>query len=77
MSGAEYGAYVVVQIIGATINLLVFVLVIELFASLVKMPIVPLAMGAALALLFNFSASSRFVFADRRDKAVAPDESLQ
>ena len=77
ISGSEYFAYVVVQIIGATINLLVFVLAIELSENLVNVPVVPLAMGAALALLFNFSASSRFVFVDRSNKTVAPDESLQ
>ena len=73
MSGSEYGAYFAVQIIGALINLGVFVLAIELSEDLANVPVVPLAMGAALALLFNFGASSRFVFADRGGQL--PDES--
>lgn len=75
MSGAEYFRYVVVQIIGAMINLAVFVLAIELSESLVTMPVVPLAMGAALALLFNFSASSRFVFVTDCPQSNSSDES--
>ncbi len=64
MSGREYLSYVVVQVIGAMINLLVFIAAIELIDGLVKIPVIPLAMGAAVALPFNFIASSRFVFAD-------------
>lgn len=63
MTRREYLSYVVVQIIGAAINLLVFVVAIEWFDELRNAPVVPLAMGAALALVFNFGASSRFVFA--------------
>ena len=77
MSGSEYFRYFAVQVIGAMINLGVFVLAIELSENLVNVPVVPLAMGAALALLFNFGASSRFVFADRNGRGVRPDESLQ
>jgi len=64
MSGREYMSYVLVQVIGAMINLLVFVAVIELVASLKALPVIPLALGAGVALLFNFGASRRFVFAD-------------
>lgn len=63
MTRREYLSYVVVQIIGAAINLLVFVVAIEWFDELRNAPVIPLAMGAALALVFNFGASSRFVFA--------------
>jgi putative flippase GtrA len=62
MSGREYSSYVVVQIVGATINLLVFVAAIEFIEALRNIPVIPLAMGAAVALLFNYGASSRFVF---------------
>ena len=75
MTGSEYFRYVVVQIIGATINLAVFVLAIELSEDLARIPVVPLAMGAALALLFNFSASSRFVFVAGPKRLDTPDES--
>jgi putative flippase GtrA len=65
LSGREYLSYVTVQVIGALLNLLVFVAAIELVESLRSIPVVPLALGAAVALLFNFGASSRLVFADR------------
>lgn len=61
-TGREYTAYLVVQTIGAVINLSVFVAAIELAPALSDTLLVPLALGAAVALLFNFSASSRFVF---------------
>jgi putative flippase GtrA len=62
MSRREYSSYLLVQIIGAMINLGIFVLVIELAPQLAQVPVVPLAIGAGAALLFNFAASSRFVF---------------
>ena len=67
MTRREYGSYVVVQVIGAAINLLVFVVAITWFDALRDVPVIPLAMGAALALVFNFAASSRFVFARPRE----------
>ena len=60
--GREYAAYVLVQVIGAAINLSVFIAVLELRPALAALPVIPLAIGAAAALLFNFLASSRFVF---------------
>jgi putative flippase GtrA len=62
MSGREYATYVIVQIVGAMINLLVFVAAIEFIENLRNIPVIPLAMGAGVALLFNYGASSRFVF---------------
>jgi putative flippase GtrA len=59
----EYGAYFGVQAVGAAINLGTYVLVIAIFPMLARLPLVPLAAGAALALLFNYSAASRWVFA--------------
>ena len=64
MSGREYVSYVVVQVVGAMLNLLVFVAMIELVAGLKAVPVIPLAVGAGVAFLFNFGASRRFVFAD-------------
>ena len=66
MTGREYTSYLLVQVIGAVINLSVFVAVIEFIPGLAEIPVVPLALGAAVALVFNFSASSRFVFSDSR-----------
>lgn len=68
MSGREYTSYLIVQVIGAVINLSVFVAVIELVPELARIPVIPLAIGAAAALLFNFSASSRFVFSKPRSR---------
>lgn len=62
MSRREYSLYVLVQVVGATINLGVFVAVIQWVPSLAQVPVIPLAVGALAALLFNFGASSRFVF---------------
>ena len=62
MSRREYSSYVLVQIIGAIINLGIFVLVIQLVPTLTQIPVIPLAIGAGAALLFNFAAASRFVF---------------
>ena len=77
MSGREYSSYLVVQAIGAVINLSVFVAVIEIVPTLTNLPVVPLAVGAVAALLFNFSASSRFVFSESRDSNTKSGESEQ
>jgi putative flippase GtrA len=58
----EYGAYFGVQVVGAAINLGTYALVIAGVPSLARLPVLPLAAGAALALLFNYSAASRWVF---------------
>jgi putative flippase GtrA/SAM-dependent methyltransferase len=59
----EYGNYFAVQVVGAAVNLTVYVLAVETFAALAEIPVVPLAFGAAVALTFNFFASRRWVFA--------------
>jgi len=59
---SEYLRYFSIQGIGAAINLGTYVIVIESVPALARVPIVPLAIGAALALVFNFLASRRFVF---------------
>ncbi len=76
-SSREYTAYLVVQVIGAVINLSIYVAVIELVPRLAKTPVIPLALGAVVALLFNFGASSRFVFAEPRDRKIGPGGSFQ
>ena len=45
--------------------------------SVAETPVIPLALGAAVALLFNFGASSRFVFAEPRDRKVGPGDSFR
>lgn len=77
MSGREYTSYLLVQIIGAVINLSIFILVIEFVPELARIPVIPLAIGAAAALLFNFSASSQFVFSEPRSQEPDHDGSGQ
>ena len=57
-----FGGYLTIQLIGAAINLLVYVLAIELFEGLRGLPVLALAFGAAAGLVFNFSASRALVF---------------
>jgi putative flippase GtrA len=59
----EYSAYFGVQTLGATINLGTYALVIAVVPLLARYPVVPLAAGAALALVFNYAAAGRWVFA--------------
>jgi putative flippase GtrA len=59
----EYRAYFTVQVAGATINLGTYALVIAAVPRLAQLPVLPLAVGASLALLFNYSMASRWVFA--------------
>jgi putative flippase GtrA len=58
----EYATYVVMQVVGALINLMMFALLIELVPRLASVPVVPLAGAAAVALLFNYFAARRWVF---------------
>jgi putative flippase GtrA len=51
--------------VGAIINLGAYALIIVLFPGLARAPVIPLAIGAGLALLFNYWAASRWVFAAR------------
>jgi putative flippase GtrA len=58
----EYGAYFGVQTLGAAINLGTYALMIAAIPPLARYPVLPLAAGAVLALLFNYSAAGRWVF---------------
>jgi putative flippase GtrA len=58
----EYSAYFFVQIVGAAINLGVFAAVVALQPGLRSVPVLPLAIGAAVAMVFNFVASRAWVF---------------
>lgn len=77
MNSREYTSYLSVQVIGALINLSVFAAVIEFVPGLSRTPVIPLAVGAAVALMFNFSASSRFVFSEHKSQKAKPGESLR
>lgn len=58
----EYSGYFLVQLVGAVINLGIYVLTIELVPALAAIPVLPLAIGASVALLANFLLVRRFVF---------------
>ena len=62
----EYGAYFGVQAVGAAINLGTYALVIAVFPALARLPVLPLAAGAVVALCFTYSAAGRWVFAASR-----------
>lgn len=60
--GSRYWQYVAGQIIGAVVNLTVFFIIIGAVPSLSNKPIVPLAGGAIVAILFNYGFSRIVVF---------------
>lgn len=52
---AEYVGYVVIQVLGALLNVGVFLVCLEWWPQLAELPVVPLAMGSLAALFFNFT----------------------
>lgn len=58
----EYSAYILVQIIGAMINIFVFFSLIKLHPPLRGIPLLPLAVGAVFSLVFNYLASRKYVY---------------
>ena len=62
----EYLNYVTVQTAGAAVNLGVYSGVIELVPQFRAFPVIPLAIGSVVAMVFNFLASRRFVFSERQ-----------
>jgi putative flippase GtrA len=59
---AQYALYVTTQLVGALINLGTFFLAVSIVPALRESPVVALAIGAAVAMLFNFIVSRNFVF---------------
>ena len=59
---AEYGRYVIIQVGGALLNLGVFWALIDRYPPLRAVPIVPLAVGALVGMLFNYSGARLWVF---------------
>lgn len=62
---AELTGYVAIQAVGAAINLGVFMLCIHLWPQLKSYPVLPLAAGAAPALLFNFTVARGVLYSAR------------
>jgi putative flippase GtrA len=67
VKSAEYFRYITVQVIGSLLNLAIFTLLISTRPELRQWPVFPLAIGAAFALIFNFSATRYWVYSDRSD----------
>ncbi len=66
----EYARYVAVQIVGALINLGIYILVAGVVPAFAAYPVIPLAAGSAVAMVFNFMASRRFAFVAPQDPRV-------
>ncbi|HEY4881711.1 MAG TPA: GtrA family protein [Steroidobacteraceae bacterium] len=64
-SDARYFLYVGGQIVGAFINVGVFVLTIRHWPGLALGPLIPMIAGSALALIFNFAWANLLVFRQR------------
>lgn len=60
----EYFRYATIQVIGALLNFAVFLLLIGWRPALREIPVIPLAGGALVGLVFNFSMTRRFVYRD-------------
>jgi putative flippase GtrA len=58
----EWGRYAVVNSIGALLNLGIFLWLVYRFTALANWPIIPLAVAASVALVFNFFASRHLAF---------------
>ena len=59
--------YGTIQLCGALINLAVFGFCLGLFPQLTALPLIPFAAGAAIAMIFNYVAASRLLYARRRE----------
>lgn len=62
----EYGRYVSGQIVGGLINLTVYVSVLKIMPILAGYPVIPLAIGSLLALIFNFVFARYVAFSKSR-----------
>lgn len=65
-AAGEYAVYSLIQILGAIVNMGVFVACLELRPAWGRVPVVPLAIGAAVAMVFNFSALRSVLYRRRR-----------
>jgi putative flippase GtrA len=58
----EWARYVVVNSIGAALNLSIFLWLVYRFSVLADWPILPLAIASSIAMVFNFIASRKIAF---------------
>ena len=64
--GKEWLLYALVNTTGALLNLGCFIFLVRTWDQLAAYPIVPLAMAAAIAMLFNFTGSRFLVFGNTK-----------
>jgi putative flippase GtrA len=69
--GQEYGRYFLAQVVGALINLGVYVAIVEAIPAVAAYPVLPLAAGSGVAMVFNFLAARYFAFV-RTEVAQSP-----
>jgi putative flippase GtrA len=62
----EWARYALVNGIGALLNLSIFFWIIDLYPAFARWPVLPLAIAASVALIFNFLASRRVAFPLRK-----------
>lgn len=63
MEALGYGT---IQVCGAGINLLVFGLCLAAFPLLARLPVIPFAVGSGVAMVFNYVALTRLLYARER-----------
>jgi putative flippase GtrA len=64
----QYGLYFVLQTVGASINLAVYALGVEMVPLMARFPVAPLAMASVVAMAFNYVAARRLVFVRAVDR---------
>lgn len=64
-NSTEYLRYMLVQIGGAIINLLVFSILVEHYPAMRQQPAIPLAFGSIVAMVFNFIGARAWVYPRR------------
>jgi putative flippase GtrA len=67
----RYALYFVGQILGALINVLVYVVAIRTWPTIAHRPLIPLAAGSAVAMFFNYAWANLLVFANRSSAAAS------
>ncbi len=68
-TGSQYLRYLLVQTLGALVNVSVFALVVAAEVPMAKHPVVALAIGSAAGLLVNFAGAELWVFRKNRRRA--------
>ena len=73
----EYQRYFGVQLVGALINYSIFSVCIATSRLFSDLPVMPLALGSLVAMVFNFVGARNFVYADERATPVIEKNPLR